>query len=217
MSRQAQQSPPTTAPLVGSAGEAAAALQPPANQPALSSIVCAARRGDHAAWTSLVGRFNRTLRAVASSYRLEPSDVEDVVQATWLCLLEAIHDIREPAAIAGWLATATRRHAMRVLQSRMREQLSDDPRLGDRAGTDGPEQAVLAAECREILAAAVAALPESHRRLMTVFVTQPTVDYGRVSELLSMPIGSIGPTRARSLAHLSRNPELRALRDRRPG
>jgi hypothetical protein len=50
-----------------------------------------------------------------------------------------------------------------------------------------------------------------------VFVTQPTVDYGRVSELLSMPIGSIGPTRARSLAHLSRNPELRALRDRRPG
>jgi RNA polymerase sigma factor (sigma-70 family) len=187
--------------------------QPPKNDPTLVALVCAARSGDHAAWDSLVRRFDRMLRTIAGSYRLTPTDVDDVVQTTWLSMLEHIHDVREPAAIAGWLATATRRHAMRVLQKRARERLSDDPQLGDRAVTDGPEEILLAAERREVLAAALATLPQRHRRLMTVFVTQSTVDYSHVSEQLSMPIGSIGPIRARALARLSRNHNLVALRD----
>ena len=198
----------------------AAAPQPPKDDPALVALVCAARSGDHAAWTSLVRRFDRMLRTIARSYRLTPTDVDDVVQTTWLSMLEHIHDVREPAAIAGWLATATRRHAMRVLQKPARERLSDDPHLCDRAMTDGPEEILLAAERRDVLAAALATLPPRHRRLMTVLVTRPAVDYSHVSELLSMPIGSIGPTRARSLARLSRNHHLVALRDasnERPG
>ena len=194
--------------------------QPPKNDPTLVALVCAARSGDHAAWDSLVRRFDRMLRSIARSYRLTPADVDDVVQTTWLSMLEHIHDVREPAAIAGWLATATRRHAMRVLQKPARERLSDDPRLGERAVTDGPEEILLAAERREVLAAALATLPQRHRRLMTVFVTQSTVDYSHVSEQLSMPIGSIGPIRARALARLSRNHHLVALRDasnERPG
>ena len=191
------------------------AAEPPPRKadPTLVALVCAARAGDHAAWTSLVRRFDRMLRAVAGSYRLAPTDVDDVVQTTWLSMLEQIHDVREPAAIAGWLATATRRNAMRVLQKPARERLSDDPRLGERAVTDGPEEILLAAERRDVLAAALATLPQRQRRLMTVFVTQSAVDYSHVSELLSMPIGSIGPIRARSLARLSRNHGLLALRD----
>ena len=190
----------------------APAPQPPKDDPALVDLVCAARSGDHAAWDSLVCRFDRVLRGIARSYRLGPADIDDVVQATWLSLLEQIHDVREPAAIAGWLATATRRQAMRVLQKVARERLSDDPELGDRALTDGPEEILLAAERREVLAAALATLPQRHRRLMTVFVAQSADDYSQVSELLSMPIGSIGPIRARSLARLSRDRGLLALR-----
>ena len=191
-----------------------AAVPPPRkDDPALVALVCAARAGDHAAWTSLVRRFERMVRAVAASYRLAPTDVDDVVQTTWLSMLEQIHDVREPAAIAGWLATAARRHAMRVLQKPARERLTDDPRLGERAVTDGPEEILLAAERRDVLAAALATLPQRQRRLMTVFVTQAAVDYSHVSELLSMPIGSIGPIRARSLARLSRDRGLLALRN----
>jgi hypothetical protein len=47
---------------------------------------------------------------------------------------------------------------------------------------------------------------------MTVFVAHAADDYSQVSELLSMPIGSIGPIRARSLARLSRDRGLIALR-----
>ena len=187
--------------------------QPSKDDPALVALVCAARSGDHAAWTSLVRRFDRMLRAIARSYRLTPVDVDDVVQTTWLNMLEHIHDVREPAAIAGWLATATRRQAMRVAQTPTRERLSDDPQLGDRALIDGPEEILLAAERREALATALATLPQRHRRLMTVFATQSAVDYSDISELLSMPVGSIGPIRARSLARLARNRGLLALRD----
>jgi RNA polymerase sigma factor (sigma-70 family) len=191
----------------------AAVPQPPEDDPALFDLVCAARSGDHAAWDSLVRRFDRVLRGIARSYRLGPADIDDVVQATWLSLLEQIHSVREPAAIAGWLATATRRQALRVLQKPTRERLSDDPQLGDRALTEGPEEILLAAERREVLAAALATLPERHYELMTVLVTQPAADYVHVSELLTMPIGSIGPIRARALARLSRNRQLLALRD----
>jgi hypothetical protein len=46
---------------------------------------------------------------------------------------------------------------------------------------------------------------------MTLLLVEPPRDYGEISRTLSMPIGSIGPTRARSLARLARDPQLRAL------
>jgi hypothetical protein len=71
-----------------------------------------------------------------------------------------------------------------------------------------------------VLTRALATLPDRHGRLMTLLLTQPTLDYQKISDRLAMPVGSIGPIRARSLARLSHHPELRALQDEvtmRPG
>jgi RNA polymerase sigma factor (sigma-70 family) len=180
----------------------------------LVALVNAARAGESSAWNELVRRFDQTLHHIARSYRLSPTDVDDVVQATWLNLLEDIGRLRDSAAVAGWLATTTRRKAMRLLQSRVREQLTCEPELmGDDLDDDGPEASVLAAERRAILDRALATLPCRHRKLMTLLLTQPALDYRQVGERLGMPIGSIGPIRARSLARLSDNPELRAHHD----
>jgi RNA polymerase sigma factor (sigma-70 family) len=177
------------------------------------AITRAARAGDADAWTCLVRRFDRVLRHIARSYRLAPADVDEVVQTTWLELLEAIHRIREPAAIGGWLATVTRRNALRRRQMHVRERLTDDQQLGDRPDSDGPEASLLEAERRAALAGALAALPERHRRLLTVLLTQPALEYREVGELLGMPVGSIGPIRARALARLARDPRMRAVCD----
>jgi RNA polymerase sigma factor (sigma-70 family) len=179
----------------------------------LVAMVLAARDGDADAWTSLVRRFDRVLRHIARSYRLAPADVDEVVQTTWVELLEAIQRIREPAAIGGWLATVTRRNALRRRQMHVGEQLTDDPQLGDTPNSDGPDASILAAERRAVLAGALAALPDRHRRLLTVLLTQPTLDYREVGELLGMPVGSIGPIRARALARLARDPQMRAVCD----
>lgn len=201
-------------PHAGSApSESATSCQRATHDRGLATLVCAARAGDHVAWAALVRRFDRGLRMIARSYQLVPADVDDIVQASWLNLFEDFEYLREPAAVGGWLATATRRNAMRVLQRRMREQLTDDPDLGDRPDSAGPEVELLATEQSEALVRAMAVLPERNRRLMMVLVDRPTLDYREVGELLSMPVGSIGPTRARSLARLSRDPQLRELRE----
>jgi RNA polymerase sigma factor (sigma-70 family) len=177
----------------------------------LVALVAGAKAGDHAAWDRLVRRFDAGLRAIIRSYRLSPADVDDVVQATWLDLLEAIDDLRQAAAVGGWLATTARRRAMRVLQSPLREQLSDDPHLGDGSDTEDPAARLLADERREALTGALATLPDRHRRLMTLLVSEPALEHRQISAALSMPMGSIGPIRARSLARLRRHADLRAL------
>ena len=91
--------------------------EPPGIDGKLVELVLAARAGDSSAWTKFLGRFDRTLRSIANSCRLGPADVDDVVQATWLDLFRDIERVREPAGIAGWLGTATRRKSMRLLRA----------------------------------------------------------------------------------------------------
>jgi RNA polymerase sigma factor (sigma-70 family) len=177
----------------------------------IDSLVLGARRGDTAAWTMLLGRFDRGLRAIARSYRLGTADVDDVVQITWERLYRQIGALREPAALGGWLATTTRREAMRVLQRHVREQLSDDPALGDVAEGSPPEAVVLAAEQRAVLGRALATLSGRQRDLLTLLAMEPDADYRHISTTLNMPLGSIGPLRARGLARLRRHRELRTL------
>lgn len=181
-----------------------------ANDEQLDALVRDARAGENAAWTRLIARYDRTLRGIARSYRLSPADVDDVLQMTWTRLYQHIDQLREPRAIAGWLVTTTRREAMRVLQTSVREQPSDDPELGASAESDRAEAAVLAAEERVILGHALAALPGRQRELMTLLATQPDADYRHISATLDMPVGSIGPTLARGLARLGRDPRLRS-------
>ena len=178
----------------------------------LEALVCAARGGDQGAWSALVARFDGRVRAIARSYRLCPADVDDVAQATWLHLLEDIGKLREPGAIGAWLATAARRTALRALQGPVREQPTADPYLGDGAESDGPDRDLLAAERSAVVSRALDTLPDRHRRLMRLLLTQQDPDYRQISTMLDMPLGSIGPIRGRCLQRLQRHPEVQALR-----
>lgn len=180
----------------------------------LAALVSAAHAGESIAWTRLVDRFDHMLRSVASSYRLSSHDVDDAVQATWVKLYEHIGRLREPEAIAGWLCTTVRRECLRLLQRHVRELLTDETDFPGPDDTRSPEAMVLAGEQRVMLARALASLPDRHRRLMTLLVSEQGPDYRQISAALDMPVGSIGPIRARSLARLQRHPELRAVAGR---
>jgi RNA polymerase sigma factor (sigma-70 family) len=185
---------------------------PPRPPTQLAALAAAAVAGDELALDRLVDRFDVVLRRIARSYRLDPWDVDDVVQATWLQFFRHVRSLREPAAVGGWLATTARRESLRLLHRRARERLTED--AGEHAPClrAGPDAELLDAERRELVRGALAALPDRPRRLMRVLVTQPELSYEDVAELVGMPIGSIGPTRARALQRLGQRPELRALR-----
>jgi RNA polymerase sigma factor (sigma-70 family) len=156
----------------------------------------------------LVIRYEPLLRDITRRFRLTREQADDAIQNTWLRLMTA--QLRNPEALPGWLSTTARRECLRLLQSHVREQLSDDPALGEAAPGQSPEDAVLAAEARDVVARAVAALPGRRRALLTLLALEE--DYDVIGEALDMPVGSIGPTRARALQQLRGNRELLELR-----
>jgi RNA polymerase sigma factor (sigma-70 family) len=174
-------------------------------------LVRAAAAGDQRAWNDLVEKFAGLVWGVARKHRLNDSDAADVCQATWLRLVEHLGSLREPDAVAGWLVTTARRECLRVLREGDRQIPVDVATEIDlRADQTLPEAdaALLEHERAVALREAFAELPPSCRALLSMLLADPPHSYIEISEALGMPIGSIGPTRARALERLRRSPAL---------
>jgi RNA polymerase sigma factor (sigma-70 family) len=171
----------------------------------VAGCVRRAAAGDKDAWDEIVGSFSGLVWTVANGHRLGPTDTAEVMQTTWLRLLENLDRIREPERLGGWLATTARRESLRMLRLRGRELPTDDEAAIDNgAGSvPGPEQAVLDRDRDRRLWSAFDRLNDRCRQLLhLVIVVQPP--YSEVSAAMDMPIGSIGPTRQRCLERLRR-------------
>ena len=59
------------------------------------------------------------------AHRLGDADAADVVQTTWLLLVEQLDRIRNPEGVGAWLATTARRVCLRVLKVGQRQVLTD--------------------------------------------------------------------------------------------
>jgi len=171
----------------------------------LATLLRAASEGDQEAWNAITDRFTSLLWSVARSYRLGSDDAEDVVQNTWLRLLENLTKIDNPEALPGWLATTARREALGILRRRGRTVLTRDEDLGvdlaDPASTE-LDSALLEDERDVELWASFAKLPERCQQLLRVLMACDRPVYAEVSAAFDMPIGSIGPTRMRCLERL---------------
>jgi RNA polymerase sigma factor (sigma-70 family) len=182
--------------------------RPPADVGELDAMVRGAARGDDASWNALVARFTARIRAVAHRHRLAPHDVDDVLQTTWLRLFQHIGSVREPVALGAWLDTTARRESLRLLHSTKRELPTDEDLDYNEVAEPIAERELVAAERRAALAAGIERLPRAQQRLIGILLAQPTLSYAGIATALEAPIGSIGPTRGRSLARLRRDPEL---------
>jgi RNA polymerase sigma factor (sigma-70 family) len=190
------------------------AIQPPRAASrrdfSVATLVHAARAGDAHAWTTIVQSFGGTIRAVTRGFRLDAAAADDVAQATWLRLLRSIDRLEDPTALKAWLATTARRESLRALQGGAREVPTDQPILDDCSDTTALDEEVADAERARALRAALNELPARARALLELLVNRPDASYDEVSAELGIPIGSIGPTRARSLERLRTNPRLRS-------
>ena len=180
----------------------------PADVRELERLVAAAADGDGDALRLLVERFTARVRAVARGYRLSAHDAEDVAQTTWLRLFEHIHAIREPGAVGAWIETTARRESLRLLRSAKRERPMEQESLAVGSTEPVAEQRLAAAERRAALVSGVTQLPDHQRRLISWMLAEPDASYAEIAATLELPIGSIGPTRARSFERLRRDPRL---------
>jgi RNA polymerase sigma factor (sigma-70 family) len=174
-----------------------------------AQLVAQVRAGDRAAWDELVDRYSPMLWSIARSYRLSDTDANDVLQTTWLRLLEHVDSLRIPGQVGVWLATTARREALRIVRMQQREHLSDDELPLQAAGAKENMEAELLTEERNVqLRGAFRQLPPQCQRLLWLLATDPAPSYAEISAALGVPIGSIGPTRARCLDRLRRQLEL---------
>lgn len=176
----------------------------PVPQESVTALVRAAEGGDQDAWNRIVDRFGDLLWSVARAHRLSVADAGDVVQMTWLRLVEHLSRIEDPERLAGWLATTARHECLRTLRRSGREQLSLDADttidLQDRA--EPLDTRLLNQERDAQLWASFGGLQPRCQQLLRVLMADPAPSYAQVSAALDMPVGSIGPTRARCLQQL---------------
>jgi RNA polymerase sigma factor (sigma-70 family) len=101
-------------------------------------LVRRAAQGDAEAWRALVGRYSRLLCSIARSYGLSGADADDVVQTTWLRLVERLTLLRDPARAGAWLAVTARHESMATLRRAGRER----PLKGTGPTVTGPHHVV---------------------------------------------------------------------------
>ena len=176
-------------------------------------LVKAAAQGDEAAWRVLVERFSSLVWAVARSFRLSTADASDVYQTVWLRFAEHLGRIQNPERVGAWLATTTRRESIRVVRSRSRALPIEDATLADLVPPDetSPELAVLDAEQARLetdrakqMWRAFRDLPVRCQQLLRILMASQRPSYVEAAAALDVPVGSIGPTRARCLRQLRR-------------
>lgn len=158
--------------------------------------------GDQSAWGRLVDRYNSMLWSIARSFRLGTADASDVVQTTWLRLVEHLDRIKDPEAVGSWLATTARHECLAVVGRQRRRGVSLEVVAEVVDARPLPGDAVLAQERDSALWAALERVSGACRQLLRLLASEPPPSYMEVSAALDMPVGSIGPTRARCLQKL---------------
>ncbi|WP_179423555.1 RNA polymerase sigma factor [Pedococcus badiiscoriae] len=163
------------------------------------------RDGRPEAMSQLVDSTTTLLWHTARAQGLSGPQAEDVVQNTWLSLVQHASGIADPQGVLKWLLTTTRREAWAVSRRSRREDVRDDmgDAMPDVAPTsDEPAAVVVRSQEQRLLWRHFKDLPERCQQLLRVIALADRPDYAQVAEALGMPVGSIGPTRGRCLAKL---------------
>lgn len=170
-----------------------------------AELIRACIEGEAWAWSALVERYQRLVYSIPLRAGLAQEDAEDVFQTVFTLLLEHLHSIRDSQGLGKWLITTAKRESWSISRKRARESNESeltiqgvsedtlyDARNEEASWVDqaliryGVEQ--LGARCKELL------------QLLYYDPGEPS--YEEISRRLGIPVGSIGPNRARCLAKL---------------
>jgi RNA polymerase sigma factor (sigma-70 family) len=168
------------------------------------------RQGSAGAWRQLLNKYERLVHSIPLRYGLSRDDAADIAQVTFTILIQSLDTLSEDSRLGPWLVTVARRHSWRLLERNRRVSPSEHLE-----GADLAESAVLLGksdadsiehwELTAWLDAGLSKIGTSCRELLLALYFQPEgSSYAEVAARLGMPVGSIGPRRARCLKSLRR-------------
>ena len=170
-----------------------------------AELVHAAAAGSEQAWARLVDGFLPLLWSTVRRFRLGESDAADVVQTTWLRLVQHLDRLYDATHVAAWIVTTASREAVRVSLHAQRTVVTEDLVLLDRPDVDEPtpDRVVTDAARDDVVREIFRQLPDRDQEFLGLLLSHPPLSYAEISSRLGMPVGSIGPTRARALNRLA--------------
>jgi RNA polymerase sigma factor (sigma-70 family) len=159
--------------------------------------------GDPAAWDEILHRYGKLVYTTVRSFRLQDADALDAIQMTWLRLAENADRVQFPERLGGWLATTARRECMHNLRSvKLGPNRTDVPPEIVSDPSAGPEQCAIDAHTTRALLKLVDELSPLRRTLIRMLFTEEPCSYREIARIAGIPLGGIGPTRARALRQL---------------
>jgi RNA polymerase sigma factor (sigma-70 family) len=178
-----------------------------------AELIKRCQQGQQLAWAALVRRYQRLIYTVAMRGGLAEDQAAEVFQAAFVRLHDHLHKLREPERLRAWLVTTAKREVI-LMRERMARHVplqSDDGELtaagravDESPDTDPlPEERLSQLQQSQRLQRALARLDgRSQRWAELLFLQDEAMPYGQIATLMQVPIGSIGPTRARLLDKL---------------
>lgn len=153
-----------------------------------SALVGAALGGRPEAFGTLVERYDRAVYHLAFRTLRDREEARDTTQEAFFKAYRSLHTFKTGAKFSTWIFAIAYHACCDRLSRRKRYSNEELPERADTAA--GPElQAVASDEARR-LRAAIAALPEKYRTVITLYHLQGK-QYDEIAQVLGMPMGTV--------------------------
>lgn len=159
--------------------------------------------GDPAAWEELISvRYRRLIYSIPNKFRFSPADCDDVFQTIVVKLLEHLSELKDESKVSSWLITTTTRQCIQMRSLKMRDVSDEDGLEATPDPAETSEQVHIQTDREQKIREAIHEMPGKCRQLLESLSEDPRPSYEEISKRLSMPVPSIGPTRARCIEKL---------------
>jgi RNA polymerase sigma-70 factor (ECF subfamily) len=153
---------------VSRTADPAAIASPSAAPDDEAELVERVRRGDGGAFDTLVTRYMRRAFSVAFRVLGQREDAEDLVQDTFMVVLQRIDTFEPGRAFAPWFFRILVNRGLNARKARALRAVDEIPETASSSGPS-PEREAERAELRDRLRAALAGLPERQRLVVELF------------------------------------------------
>lgn len=166
-------------------------------------LIKCVKAGDEAACVEIMRRYERLLFYIPKRYGLDPVESADIVQQTFLAMLERIDSFHPESNLKGWFSVVCKRQCWERLkqfdnEDVHHEALTDSVLLMGHAAQENNHFATV-----EWLLDGLDLLDERCRNLiLMLYFSENEVSYEDVAAEIGIKVGSVGPTRGRCLKKL---------------
>lgn len=176
-----------------------------------ADLVRACRKGDQAAWDTLVDRYQRLIYAIPRRAGLSEEKCADVFQEVFVTLLEKIDSIEQPEKIRSWIVTTAKFKTWSSVRSEKgiyspeteEEMEADMAALPD--GAPLADAQLIRLEQQHLIRAALKMLEERCQKILSMIYFRDTAaSYAEVATAIGVGETSISPLRSRCLKKLEK-------------